>query len=1343
MSANGGESYWHQRCLEAEGQIEKFQGQVVKVKELLDAKLREVDASVGDARERADRAGEEARNTKTRLNEAKAELALWKDQARESKAQRDGRESSLRKQLDELTELRQDERRAFDRKMNRVRDWVEKKILELDRKVDDLQLKQERAVEVIKAWSEFGGMTAQTHIRHTLATIFGLNESTCPSPSLRPRSMSLDSPERLRRLTAGLTAPASPEPIPPPLPVKRSSGSLSAFSSGSYVQLDPSNPGPILVRSVASARRPSQGLTTVAEGRQMATSISRKQQQPNGTEYVSIDPLDPNQLLLPGPESVNGDEFEAESEELDSWMDSRSRFDSTTDSFMSAVQSLTRSSCAYDESVSVRESPYEVPIEELRRRGTPILPPRSKSRLENLLQSSLSEDAEEKIPPPLPHRNVPPSTSTANSFEENIYSLASESINSPSVDAPIRVTLEPVKFTASFRRGKFMYKEEAKEAPVFATLQGRAAQLRGAPFCGESTDSSGSEASILRSGRPRTTIKGDYEVPADALAKSEEFLEARASQFRLSAELLRTRSLRRDELEKSGYLAKLGSKMKNWKRYWFVLSAEKLTYYRAPIEVGRKKPRGVIELDCFSRFSRSAGTHTFEIATDRRTYYLTAESATMLEEWMKVLQNVLQKSVGKPKVADASAGKISMKGWVVKVKRGRPQKRWCVLANTLLSYYKKQSDKVPVGHIDVSGCYAREVDNKEFSGSESEDMSSSSTSMSTSGREFTLEITHTNGHSVYYLVQSKQEKDSWLYHLGLATGNLVSSRAGTDTEKVIDHLMAVGGNPESNLWLQPVLSHTDQPISQSLTTLPSESLEKEALQMFKSIQLFTSVPINYAAISYHINLAQAAVSDCLTKVELQNEFYCQLIRQSNRHPNPDSSQALQFWMLLALACPVFLPKQKFLWYFKQYLQGHASMRPLAVRYAVYCQRSVERAESSSARESGPSRLEVLSVLLGDALKHSNPLSIPIHFANISYQVVSFDGSTTVQELTARLSQELGMRDPLVTGFALFTDDPCNSDREHCLETDVKVCDAISMWEQSAREGNQGRVDLSRSIRMTFKNRLYFRNMVLGETEKERMLMLYQALESVIDGLFPANEELAIDLASLMLQIEFGNCKNVEGAIDVAKEQQQQLSKVFTNFYPQNLARNMTFEIKRQILNQVTDKWSALLYRSPPDCARIYLNVCRRWPFFGAKLFPCRRKADDSDVWLGVQEHFISVLESSKMRLIHRYPYENLVTFGGHKNDFMIVVKKQSFTSGFIGPEVGTEKFLFGMTSGLVVEATNLVASYINAIKSRDNVGYLGSVALSEEKQGANGRNSDKSEVVLPAKLHGSHATVVQ
>jgi hypothetical protein len=90
-----------------------------------------------------------------------------------------------------------------------------------------------------------------------------------------------------------------------------------------------------------------------------------------------------------------------------------------------------------------------------------------------------------------------------------------------------------------------------------------------------------------------------------------------------------------------------------------------------------------------------------------------------------------------------------------------------------------------------------------------------------------------------------------------------------------------------------------------------------------------------------------------------------------------------------------------------------------------------------------------------------------------------------------------MRDSLVTGFALLTDDPLSSDVEHCLEPDVKVCDAISLWEITFREGNQGKVDPSRTIKIMFKNRLYFKNMVRGETEKERLLILYQVQQLAV------------------------------------------------------------------------------------------------------------------------------------------------------------------------------------------------------------------------------------------------------
>lgn len=54
------------------------------------------------------------------------------------------------------------------------------------------------------------------------------------------------------------------------------------------------------------------------------------------------------------------------------------------------------------------------------------------------------------------------------------------------------------------------------------------------------------------------------------------------------------------------------------------------------------------------------------------------------------------------------------------------------------------------------------------------------------------------------------------------------------------------------------------------------------------------------------------------------------------------------------------------------------------------------------------------------------------------QVVGFDGSSTVDEFLQRLNQEIGMRKPSHSGFALFTDDPSGRDLEHCLQGSVKV-----------------------------------------------------------------------------------------------------------------------------------------------------------------------------------------------------------------------------------------------------------------------------------------------------------------
>lgn len=68
----------------------------------------------------------------------------------------------------------------------------------------------------------------------------------------------------------------------------------------------------------------------------------------------------------------------------------------------------------------------------------------------------------------------------------------------------------------------------------------------------------------------------------------------------------------------------------------------------------------------------------------------------------------------------------------------------------------------------------------------------------------------------------------------------------------------------------------------------------------QTCQLFINVAIDAPAIDYHVSLAQSALQVCLTHPELQNEFFCQLIKQTRRrtpqgHPGPLQVCILTTW----------------------------------------------------------------------------------------------------------------------------------------------------------------------------------------------------------------------------------------------------------------------------------------------------------------------------------------------------------------------------------------------------------------------------------------------------------------
>ncbi|XP_055478519.1 pleckstrin homology domain-containing family H member 2 [Psammomys obesus] len=845
--------------------------------------------------------------------------------------------------------------------------------------------------------------------------------------------------------------------------------------------------------------------------------------------------------------------------------------------------------------------------------------------------------------------------------------------------------------------------------PVYTTLKGKATQISCSPFLDDSSGSEEEDSSRSssrtsesdtrsRSGpsSPRAMKRGvsdlsvasesDYAIPPDAYC-----VDAECSQP--EQKLPKTCSSssengKNEPLEKSGYLLKMSGKVKAWKRRWFVLKGGELLFYKSPSDVIRK-PQGHIELTASCSILRGANKQTVQLTTEKHTYFLTADSPNILEEWIKVLQNVLRVQAANPLCLQPE-GKPTAKGLLNKVKHGYSKRVWCMLVGKILYYFRSQEDKFPLGQIKLWEAKVEEVDR---SCDSDEDYEASGRCLLST--HYTIVIHPKDQGPTYLLIGSKHEKDTWLYHLTVAAGSN-NVNVGSEFEQLVCKLLNAEGEPSSQIWRHPMLCHSKEGILSPLTTLPSEALQTEAIKLFKTCQLFINAAVDSPAIDYHISLAQSALQVCLTHPELQNEICCQLIKQTRRRQPQNQSGPLQGWQLLALCVGLFLPHHPFLWLLQLHLKRNADSRTEFGKYAIYCQRCVERTQQNGDREARPSRMEILSTLLRNPYHHSLPFSIPVHFMNGIYQVVGFDASTTVEEFLNTLNQDTGMRKPAQSGFALFTDDPSGRDLEHCLQGNIKICDIISKWEQASKEQHPGKCEGTRTVRLTYKNRLYFSMQVHGETDREKLLLLYQTNDQIINGLFPLNKDLALEMAALLAQVEIGDFERPFSTpsrqlTDQCKTNQT-LKQVIEKFYPKRYREGCSEEQLRQLYQRLSTRWMALRGHSAADCMRIYLTVARKWPFFGAKLFFAKpitaSSFGNTFVWLAVHENGLSILEYISMRLVVSYVYKSLMTFGGYQDDFMVVINTHS-------KDQPTEKLLFAMAKPKILEITLLIASYIN------------------------------------------------
>ncbi|XP_058445741.1 uncharacterized protein CG43867 isoform X5 [Malaya genurostris] len=1286
---------WQERCLELQLELHRSRNQAGRVRDMLREKLSELEQRVIEAEERADEAEDKVRAMEQRLCDWPKSQSITgpagssnsSGGAAKNNAKPSGGSSTdpvkisqLETAVEEQKQLRLQDARQVGAKAAKIKEWVTNKLRELEEQnqlLREQNIKCNQQLELLR--NHIATQSSRHSIQQPVRSSLSLDVQDFKRRSGRRRSESLDPPEHRSLLTSSTVHHHRRNLSMEPQELARD---LAAAVDG--LHLIPLNPGQqpspnsdmeaahdyaeIYTPSREKAPTWLKGLPSGGSSTTTSDSVAELGPPRPPTPPLHRFPSWEAKIYQVANDGLAGDENESQDQESGSGMTSSVGMNSRS-------QTVSGGYC--DISVPVYAT--------------------VKGRASQIRSMPFTGDSSDDSSDGEEHGAIMTcATSTHNSHNststDNTETSTSGSASSPSKSLKTSSSLSPAKRSGS-------------ESPKNKTR-----------VISEMSFESG--------------LSDDYAIPPDAVST----VDTSCMDASMPSLLMRTSYAdspkKIETLEKVGHLAKLGGKLKTWRKRWFVLKNGQLTYWKSQHDVARK-PQGMIALDEACRINRAEGASTFEIDTGKKVYYLTADSNATMDDWIRVLQNVQRRNATKL-LLSRDDQKPTVQGWVTKVKNGHAKKCWCVLLGKMFLYFKAPGETNTLGQINMRDARVEEVEHVSDSDSEErEDPAQSQARLTVA-----IYPQHQGVGPTYLILPGKQERDNWLYHLTVVSGG--GPNAGTQYEQLIQKLMETDGDPNCVLWRHPILLHTKDNITSPLTSLHSETLQAEAVKLFKSCQLFLSVAVNQPGIDYHVVLAQNALQQCLDMPELQSELICTLIKQTSRHTgqklgvgvqqlllcatqslftcdtqqgnttqangssptsiqapsvapiidcksNPPAYTFIQGWQLLSLAVSLFVPKNsRLLWYLKLHLSRNADSKTDCGKYAAYCERALERTMQNGGRETKPSRMEVLSILLKNPYHHSLPHAIPVHMMNGTYQVVSFDGSSTIEEFHSTLAQEIGCRDG-TNGFTLFSDDPIEKDLEHYLDPQAKLCDVISKWETALREKGSGKFENSRVIQLTYKNRLYWKHAAKLETEKERLLLCYQINQQVVQGRFPLSRDLALELASLMAQIDMGDF-----AIDKSKTSSLQ---ALDKFYPYRYRDALSTDGLKELQELLAGKWSLLKGRSVVDCVRIYLTCARKWPFFGAALFQAKpRHSDQAMAWLAVSEDALSVLELSSMASIARYPYSSVMTFGGCQDDFMLVVSAEDTLAG--SPE---QKLLFAMSKPKILEITLLIADYMNAL----------------------------------------------
>ncbi|KAI9003067.1 FERM central domain-containing protein [Gaertneriomyces semiglobifer] len=430
-------------------------------------------------------------------------------------------------------------------------------------------------------------------------------------------------------------------------------------------------------------------------------------------------------------------------------------------------------------------------------------------------------------------------------------------------------------------------------------------------------------------------------------------------------------------------------------------------------------------------------------------------------------------------------------------------------------------------------------------------------------------------------------------------------------------------------------SFSGKPLMTSLIATPDPEVENWASETSAVLLKFVGPPGATAPdiASGDVQALQAVLERCVDVPPMANELYLQLIKNTSSHPQPDSSQALNMWKLMAIAVGVCAPSGWVLEYTKAHLRQYCVIdnkskkpRPEEAQHARHCLRVLHRTIATAVRKCAPSADEIAQAI------RLTPIRVRIHLMDGNARVIPIDPPDTCEMVLTAVLERLKLKNG--RGFAIYEQ---YKSFQRALHPEQKIADSLYRWEKIAKTENS-----TEHVRFVFRKRLFLAAQQSTGPAEEALLRA-QALAEIGAGLYPVTSEEAIQLVALFAQSYYGDFN-----YDVPVQYQSLCDLYLPPAFRQPGVAKQVEERHMSFLGMTADQANAEI-----------MQIVRSWPYYGAAIFEVTQnytKEVPQSCWFAVDSKAVHIMPRQSKQPLITHRLSEIVNFSPSSNSLLLITE---------------------------------------------------------------------------------------